>query len=1160
MQLSPSWGAPGALMEFGVLGPVEVRVAGQVADTGHPRQRAVLAVLLLDLGRVVPTELLIDRVWGENPPGSVRNVLYGYVGRLRGVVAGAADPEATLARRRGGYLLQARPGQLDLHRFRRLIAEAATAGDDGHAAGRLREALGLWRGPALAGLDSPWLHGMRDVLELERTAAILDLNDIRLRQGQHGGLISGLAGQAAACPANERLIGQLMLALYRSGQQAEALRWYEQTRQHLAGEFGADPGPQLQALHQQILRADRSLAAPGPAIPGPEPGSELCELHRQLLAGDPGGPSDPSWCAPAPPPPVVAGAAAEIFVGRLEELAALEAAAATARGGRSAVVLVEGEAGIGKSTLLSRFASGLADATVLRASGDEAERLLSYGIVNQLTSGAGPGLLASDLNDAVDPIAVGSELVAWLGQQCGGHRLVLAIIDDLQWADGPSARALLFALRRLPAARVLIAVSVRTAELARLGQGWQRFLAGDHRVARLRLQGFTPAEVEQLAQALGRGPLSRPAVKRLMAETGGHPLYCRAVLEEAGPDDRRGGSLPVPSSLAGVVQGRMSALSPAARMLINAAAVLGTRCRLAVAARLAELEDPLPALGEALAAGILTEEPGGTGIGIGFTHPLVQRAIYSDLSLERRRTLHLRAAGLVDRRAALQLRVGAAAGPDDQLAAELESAAWDARRLGRLAEAAAWLAQAAEVSTDQEAAGHRLLGGLEILLSFGEVAGAENLAAQIGMAGPHALRSWLLGVLDVLAGRIAAAEERLAEAWRTHDRDREARVGCVAATWLTLLCLCAGRIREALEWGERAAASPAEAAAHHSALSVLAMSLFYAGRGPEGLARLAEFADAPADVPLEDTDTLVLRGIARLLSEELPEAIADFSVAAARLQAGVPLRSASWCLWQLAGAEYRTGSWDDAVQHAELAVSLASDADRIWDLGYAHSAAAVIRAQRGEWETAGGHVLRAREAAHAVGDVGAIGAASIATQFLAMARGDLEGVIAAAAATRASGRKEFFCIAGTYDWRCLEIEALIRLGRLSEAETALAEMETDLSVFGPAAARTAAATLRADLALAGGHTVAATAEIMDAWDHAQNLQAPLLLAQLEITEARQLRQAGEPAAAIARLASAGQRLIRLGAVPHLHACDRELAAAAAAARSPISRVKDVIDV
>jgi hypothetical protein len=158
-----------------------------------------------------------------------------------------------------------------------------------------------------------------------------------------------------------------------------------------------------------------------------------------------------------------------------------------------------------------------------------------------------------------------------------------------------------------------------------------------------------------------------------------------------------------------------------------------------------------------------------------------------------------------------------------------------------------------------------------------------------------------------------------------------------------------------------------------------------------------------------------------------------------------------------------------------------------------------------------------------------------------------------------SGRKEFFCIAGTYDWRCLEIEALIRLGHLSEAETALAEMEADLSVFGPAAARTAAATLRADLALAGGHTVAATAEIMDAWDHAQNLQAPLLLAQLEISEARQLRQAGEPAAAIARLASARQRLSRLGALPHLQVCDRELAATTAAARSSVPRARDVID-
>jgi DNA-binding SARP family transcriptional activator len=253
--------ATGALVEFGVLGPVEVRVAGRLADAGHSRQRAVLAALLLDLGRPVPPELLIDRVWGEDPPATVRNVLYGYVARLRAVIAGAADPDVTLDRRQGGYLLAARGDQLDLRRFRGLVAEAHAAGDDEGAAALLRKALGLWRGPALAGLNSAWVRGMRTTLEAERSGASMELNDIRLRRGDHTALAGELAWQAAASPADERLIGQLMLALYRCGRQAEALRWFARTRQRLADEFGADPGPRLQTLHQRMLRADPSLEA-----------------------------------------------------------------------------------------------------------------------------------------------------------------------------------------------------------------------------------------------------------------------------------------------------------------------------------------------------------------------------------------------------------------------------------------------------------------------------------------------------------------------------------------------------------------------------------------------------------------------------------------------------------------------------------------------------------------------------------------------------------------------------------------------------------------------------------------------------------------------------------------------------------------------------------
>ena len=419
-----------------------------------------------------------------------------------------------------------------------------------------------------------------------------------------------------------------------------------------------------------------------------------------------------------------------VFVGRAGELAVLEAAAAAARTGQPKVVLVEGEGGIGKSALLARFASGLAGATVLRASGDEAELLLPYGMVGQLLAsarGAGggpPGLLTAELSDGVDPLAVGADLVAWFGQFRG---MVLAIIDDLQWADGPSARALLFAVRRLHADPVLVVLSARAGELSRLGEGWQRFLAGDHRAGRVRLGGLGPAEVVALGRALGAGELPRRAVGRLLEHTGGNPLYCRAVLEEAGIEglDPPGEALSVPRSLAGMVLLRVGSLSLDTRELVVAAAVLGPHCELAAAAVLAGLGDPLPALGEAVAAGILAERPGGAPAGIGFSHLLVRRAVYGDLSPARRHRLHQRAAGLVDRDRALGHRVAAAAGPDDQLAGELEAAGRQALDLGRTVQAAAWLAQAAAASSEPAAADRRLLDALEILVTYSEVAEAE---------------------------------------------------------------------------------------------------------------------------------------------------------------------------------------------------------------------------------------------------------------------------------------------------------------------------------------------------------------------------------------------------------------------------------------------------
>jgi DNA-binding CsgD family transcriptional regulator/tetratricopeptide (TPR) repeat protein len=842
-----------------------------------------------------------------------------------------------------------------------------------------------------------------------------------------------------------------------------------------------------------------------------------------------------------------------VVVGRADELAMLEAAAAEARRGHPKVVLVEGEAGIGKSSLLAQFASGLADAVVLRASGDEAELMMPYGIVGQLVAsahGAGghpSGLLTSDLSGAVDPLAVGAELVVWLGQVCRGRGMVLVVIDDLQWADGLSARALLFAVRRLQADQVLVVVSARAGELSRSEEGWPRFVAGDHRADRVRLGGLGPRDVMALGRALGVGELPRRAVGHLLEHTGGNPLYIRALLEELGAEglDGPGGVLGVPRSLAGTVLSRVGVLSPAARRLVAAAAVLGHHCRLAMAAAVAGLDDPLPALEEAMAAAVLIEQPGAAAGGIVFPHLLVYRAVYDDLSPTWRRRLHERAAGLVDRHQALAHRVAASVGPDDGLAGELEAAGREARDLGRMAQAADWLAQAAAACSDPAAADRRLLDALEILVTSGEVARAEGLAARVASGGASPRRWWLLGMLDFLAGRAAVAEGRLVRAWQTHDPARDASVGATAGTQLAVICMMEGRVAEAVRWGERAArADAAPAAVHRRAQGVLAIACVVAGQVPQGLAELAFLPAAPSKVQREDTDTLVSRGMARAWAGDFAGAVADLSTAGARLRAGVPLRYAGLCLGYLAGAEYRLGCWDDTVVHAELAVSLARDADRVFDLGLVHGVAALVPAARGDWELAGAHVQMATEAAQAFGAPVAIIAAATARAFLATARGDLEGVTDAAAAVRVTGIAEYGLISRA-DWRSLEIAALIGQGRLGPAETALAELEAALALVGPPSALVTAARLRGDLAVSAGHQAAAAEAFQTAWRHAQGLPVPLALAQLEISDARRLRAACQPQAAVARLRSARQRLITLGARPYLQICDRELAAAAA---------------
>ncbi|MET9631914.1 BTAD domain-containing putative transcriptional regulator [Lentzea sp. NPDC006480] len=305
------------MVEFGLLGDVEVRVDGQVVDVGHARQRCVLAALLVDVNRLVPVDVLVDRVWGEQVPHRARNAVAGYVSRLRQVLPSGVR----ITGRQGGYVLTVDPLSVDLHRFDHLVQRARVEPDE--ATSLLSEALGLWRGEPFSTLDTPWLAGVRSSLEARRLAALLDRNDLVLDQGQHGSLLAELEELATLLPLDERVAGQLILALYRCGRQADALLRYEQVRVRLADELGTDPGPALRLLHKQMLTADAALTVSAPAAARPVP--------RQL---------------PAPP---------RSFAGRGRELAALDA---IMDGGHP--IVVSGTAGVGKTALAVHWAHRVA--------------------------------------------------------------------------------------------------------------------------------------------------------------------------------------------------------------------------------------------------------------------------------------------------------------------------------------------------------------------------------------------------------------------------------------------------------------------------------------------------------------------------------------------------------------------------------------------------------------------------------------------------------------------------------------------------------------------------------------------------------------------------------------------------------------------------------
>jgi DNA-binding CsgD family transcriptional regulator len=819
------------------------------------------------------------------------------------------------------------------------------------------------------------------------------------------------------------------------------------------------------------------------------------------------------------------------FVGRQSELRILGERLAAAQMGHPQVVYLEGEAGGGKSTLLTQFLGSLPTSVVLQAGGDEAETFLSYGIIDQLQ----PGVLTEP---GTDPMAVGARLLDLLDRlQADGHVVVL-VIDDLQWADRPSSRAVLFALRRLRADKVLAVVSTRAGGVA--DPGWARFAGGDSRVTRIRLGGLSPGELTELAGALGLGVLSRRGASRLAAHTEGNALYCRALLDEIGTAGlsaagERG--LPAPRELSAVILARVAALPATTQSFLAAASVLGQHAPMSAIASVAGMPDARSEVDAAVAAGLLTE--GAPAPELTFTHPLYRTAIYADLSPTRRRELHARAGEVVAGRARLVHRAAAAPGPDEALAGELVASAGATAAAGD-AGASAWaLEQAAVLSPAAEDREARLLDAAVVLLNSADTPAAARVLASCQVSS--ARRDALTGLLEVFTGS-PNAEGRLLAAWQAHDPETEGEIGARAATSLANWMVISGRPDQALAWADRAVAGTVPGSALR-ALARTAQAYAFAAdsRSLEGLAALGFLPVPGNEVPVPETDALIMRGMLKLYADDLPGAIADLSVATARLRAGVPSTYPGPCLAHLSDAHFRRGDWDAAVTHAQLAISLAQDTDRPLDLARAHARAGQVLAFRGQWPAAQAHVSAARAAAERLPLVMAVAAAATAGASLASARGDLAGVLLATEPVRATSLLGVGGHPAVFNWRAIEADALIGLGRLDDADIALSEFKDAIPAARLASADLALARCRGNLAAAGG--AASQAEAAFARGHliAAEVPMPFEDALLSLDDGRRLRAAGNRPAAVAQLERAHRLFSDLGADPYVQACATELA-------------------
>lgn len=852
----------------------------------------------------------------------------------------------------------------------------------------------------------------------------------------------------------------------------------------------------------------------------------------------------------------------DVFVGRRSEFGRLAQCAAKVRGGQAWLAVVEGEAGIGKTALVRRAAAALEDFTVLWATGDPSETDIPGGVLGQLlrrvdreTVARFP-LLAQDSAVGVSPHAVGGQLLLLLGALQESRGPVAIVVDDVHWADPASLQVLGFVLRRLWADRVLTVVLTRSDAEAAVAT-LDRLVRSLDRAVRVGIDGLGEDDVEQMARRLLDVRPTPGLVRRLHGYTRGHPLHLRTVLAEVPVgtlQDEAAERWPVPRTLTVGVTALLDRLPADSVALLQAMAVLDVRLPLATVAQVAVLADPDGALAPALAAGLAQWWPNESDSPVAMVHALQRDAVYDAIEPARRRALHAAAAGVVGTAAAWAHRVAAAASADPELAAELERSAQAEAAVGRNALAATRLLWASALSGNGADRERRLVTACAQSLLTLQPVTAVKLRAQVEDCAPGTLRSCVLGVMDLLDGRFAAAETRLTEAWHEALRDPEAGwVAVLAGTFLTVIMIRHSRGAEAVDIAARTlAVGHLDPATSDLTRALLATGRLW-DRGPG--AALADVAHLPA-VAAEAADhqlaTLATRGVLHLFLGRLPAAHADLAAVARRDQQGAGSKLSHQALSLLAVTQYLAGDWDAGESTTDRALAIAAIQDHVLGDAASRFAAVCVEAGRGQWDAAQAHVDAMQAITEALGSPPTETVyAALARATVAQARADHAAMLSAleplldrtAGSGSQGGRlryKPFWL------WQqSLLVEGLIGTGQPAGAALALDDFRQVYD--GTGYMRVVLARLGGRLAEAQGRPSDALAIYTQAVAEPQDDggdAAPLFRAMLEHSYGRLLvaTNSGTRREAARWFKSAHDRFAALRAAPFLERCDADLAA------------------